>query len=326
MTPRRIIIALLFVVAVPLAAHTQQTDLPRIGVLFVGPPDDALSSYVKAHEEGLRELGWIRNRNILIEERYSGTMDRLPAAVADLLNLHVKAIVTGPAPFIDVARRATTTVPIVMVTATDPVGRGFVASLAHPGGNITGLAFDATPDIAGKWIELVTELRPRLRQIAVLVDPEYHDARYRLAAEIAAKRRSITLQYVDVNGSGDDLPQALDTITRQRAGAIIVFYSPFLFGLQPQISDLALKNGLPTVSPYREGPLAGGLMSYGASVRESWRRAATYVDKIVKGTKPADLPVEQPTKFELVINLKTAKALGLTIPQSLLLRADEVIE
>jgi putative tryptophan/tyrosine transport system substrate-binding protein len=318
----------------PLAAGAQDgTKLPRIGVLFIGPRDEALASYITAHEEGLTELGWTRNRNLIIEERFSGTADRLPAAVAELLHLNVRAIVTGPSPFIDVARRATTTIPIVMVYATDPVGRGYIASLARPGGNITGLAFDPTPDIAGKWVELLSELRPRRQRIAVIVDPEYrHDLPYREAAQIAAKNRSVTVQYVEVHwekhalGVARDLPQAFDTITSQRADAIIVFLSPFLWGLQPQISDLALRNGLPTLSPYREGPRAGGLMSYGPNLRESWRRAATYVDKILKGAKPADLPVEQPTKFELIINLKTAKALGLTISPSLLLRADQVIE
>jgi putative tryptophan/tyrosine transport system substrate-binding protein len=208
---------------VPLAAGAQDgTKLPRIGVLFIGPRDEALASYITAHEEGLTELGWTRNRNLIIEERFSGTADRLPAAVAELLHLNVRAIVTGPSPFIDVAKRATTTIPIVMVYATDPVGRGYIASLARPGGNITGLAFDPTPEIAGKWVELLSELRPRRRRIAVIVDPEYrHDLPYREAAQIAAKNRSVTVQYVEVHwekhalGVARDLPQAFDTISSQ---------------------------------------------------------------------------------------------------------------
>jgi putative ABC transport system substrate-binding protein len=320
-------------VAKPLAAEAEETTrLPRIGVLFIGPWDETLGSYVTAHEQGLRELGWSRNRNLIIEERYSGTWDRLPAAVAELVHLNVSAIVTGPSPFIAVARRVTTAIPIVMVYATDPVGRGYVAKLARPGGNITGLTFDPTPEIAGKWVELMTELRPKPRRVAVIVEPAYHVRPYREAAETAAKSRGMILQYVEVHRSASsdhearDLPEAFDTIVRQRADAIIVFLGPFLWGLQLQISDLALKNRLPTVSPYREGPRAGGLMSYGPNLRESWRRAAYFVDRILKGAKPADLPVEQPTTFELVINLKTAKALGLTIPPSLLARADQIIE
>jgi putative ABC transport system substrate-binding protein len=323
---RAFIVGGVAVLAAPSAAQAEATTkLPRIGVLFVGPRDENLASYVMAHEEGLRELGWSRNRNLIIEERYSGTLDRLPAVVAELVHLNVSAIVTGPVLFIDVVRRVTTTVPIVMVYATDPIGRGYVANLARPGGNITGLAFDPTPEVAGKWVELMTDLRPKPQRVAVIVDPEYHVGPYRKAAEIAATSRGVTLQYVAAH-EPRDLAEAFGTIVRQRASAIIVFLSPFLYELQPQISDLAHKNRLPTISPYREGPRAGGLMSYGPNLRESWRRAAYFVDRILKGARPADLPVEQPAKLELVINLKTAKALGLAIPPSLLARADQVIE
>ena len=203
-----------------------------------------------------------------------------------------------------------------------------MASLARPGGNITGLVFEAAPEIFGKYVELLTETVPRLSRIAVVVDPRDLRDTYTThwsAAERAAKRRGIVLQQVDVGGD-DDVPRAFTRITGQRAGAVIVFSGPFLYFLRKQISDLALKNGLPTISGYREGPEAGGLMSYGPSLSDLWRRAASYVDKILKGAKPADLPVEQPTKFDLVINLKTARTLGLTIPRSLLLRADQVIE
>ena len=310
----------------PLAAQVQEgKNIPRIGVLFVGPRNDRLSSYVRAHEGGLQELGWIRNRTVIIEERFSGTMERMPAAVAELINLNVRAIVTGPNTFVDVAKQATTRIPIVMVYVSDPVGRGYVASLARPGGNITGLAWDAAPEIGGKYVQLLTDLRPRPSRLVGIVDPQFPDHSYRTAAEIAAKSLGVTLQYVEVRQAGD-LPKAFATITSQRAGAVIVFQGPSLYLLQPQISDLARKSGLPTVSMYREGPEAGGLMSYGPNLRDSWRRAAFYVDKILKGAKPAELPVEQPTKFELVINLTTAKALGMTVPPSLLLRADHVIE
>jgi putative tryptophan/tyrosine transport system substrate-binding protein len=312
-------------VAGPRAAGAQAGKVPRIGVLFVGPRNDPLSSYVTAHEEGLQELGWTRNRNIIIEERFSGTMEKMPAVVAELVDLNVRAIVTGPNTFIDVARQVTSTVPIVMVYATDPVGRGYVASLSRPGRNITGLAWDATPEIAGKCIDLLTEVRPAPSRVVGIVDPGFPDLALRKGAESAAKIRGLTLEYVEVRGASD-VSKAFATISGKRASAIIVFQGPTLYLLQVQISELARTNNLPSVFLYREGPQAGGLLYYGPNLRDSWRRAATYVDKILKGVKPADLPVEQPTKFELVINLKTAKALGLTIPPSLLARADQVIE
>ena len=321
-----IIICALALVGASLATPAQERgNIPRIGVLFVGPRNDRLSSYIKAHEEGLQDLGWVRNRTILIEERFSGTMERMPAAVAELISLNVRAIVTGPNPFIDVARQATRTVPIVMVYASDPVGQRYVASLARPSGNITGLAWDAAPEIGGKYVQLLTELRPRPSRIVGIRDPGFPDDAFRKEAEIAAKAHGLTLQYVEVRGT-NDLPEAFASITSQRSGAVIVFQGPTLYLLQPQISDLARKSGLPTISFYREGPEAGGLMSYGPNLRESWRRAAVYVDKLLKGAKPADLPVEQPTKFELVINLKTAKQLGVTISRSLVLQADVVIQ
>jgi putative ABC transport system substrate-binding protein len=311
--------------AMPVAAGAQErTNLPRIAVLFVGPSGQ-IPSYVKAHEEGLQELGWTRNRNIIIEERYSGTMERMPGVVAELVNLNVRVIVTGPNTFIDVVKQVTSTVPIVMVYPTDPVGRGYVASLSRPGRNITGLAWDATPEIAGKYIDLLTEVRAAPFRVVGIVDPDFPDLALRKEAESAAKIRGLTLQYVEVRGASD-VSKAFATITSQHANAIIVFQGPTLYPLQTQISEMARKNNLPTLSLYREGPQAGGLMSYGPNLRDMWRRAATYVDKILKGAKPGDLPIEQPTKFELVINLKTAKALGLTIPPSLLLRADQVIE
>jgi putative tryptophan/tyrosine transport system substrate-binding protein len=299
--------------------------VPRIGVLFVGPRNNPLSSYVTAHEEGLQELGWTRNRNIIIEERFSGTMEKMPAVVAELVNLNVRAIVTGPNTFIDVVKQVTSTVPIVMVYATDPVGRGYVASLSRPGRNITGLAWDATPEIAGKYIDLLTEVRSAPFRVVGIIDPDFPDLALRKEAGSAAKVRGLTLQYVEIRGA-TDVSKAFATITGQRASAIIVFQGPTLYLLQTQISELARTNNLPTLFLYREGPQAGGLMSYGPNLRDSWRRAATYVDKILRGAKPGDLPIEQPTKFELVINLKTAKALGLTIPPALLLRADQVLE
>ena len=205
------------------------------------------------------------------------------------------------------------------------MGRGYVASPSRPGRNITGLAWDATPEIAGKYIDLLTEVRAAPFRLVGIVDPDFPDLALRKEAESAAKIRGLTLQYVEVRGASD-VSKAFATIASQRANAIIVFEGPTFYVLQTQISELARKNNLPTLSLYREGPQAGGLMSYGPNLRDMWRRAATYVDKILKGAKPADLPVEQPTKFQVAINMKTAQALGLTISPTLLAQTDEVIE
>jgi len=307
--------------AAPRAAQAQQGKVHTVGLL--SPPPGA---YVAAFEEGLRQLGYVRGSNIFFETRSPGRRaELLPGAVADLLRLNVEVIVTGPNRFIDAAKEATTSVPIVMVYGNDPVGRGYISSLARPGGNITGLTWEPSVEIFGKHVELLTELSPQPSRIAGIVDPSSHHVSYWKAADGAAKRRGITLQYVEV-GAESDLPRAFSAIVGGRARAVMIFGSPYLWGVRAQIADLARKNALPTIYMYREGPDAGGLMSYGTSLTESWRRAATFVDKILKGAKPGDLPVEQPTKFEFVINLKTAKAIGLTIPPSLLLRADQVIE
>jgi putative ABC transport system substrate-binding protein len=212
-----------------------------------------------------------------------------------------------------------------MVYGSDPIGRGYISSLARPGGNITGLTWEPTAEILGKHVELLSELTPRPTRVAGIVDLSTPLVSYWKQADYAAQRRGITLQQVQIGPDGD-VSSAFRAIVGGRVEAVIVFGSPRLWARRVQISDLARKNALPTIFMFREGPDAGGLMSYGTSLTDSWRRAATYVDKILKGTKPADLPVEQPTKFELVINLKTAKALGLTIPQSILVRADELIQ
>jgi ABC-type uncharacterized transport system substrate-binding protein len=292
-----------------------------IGLL--SPPPGA---YVAAFEESLRQLGYVRGGNIVFETRSPGSRaEDLPKAVADLLRLNVEVIVTGPNRFIDAARQATTSVPVVMVYGSDPVGRGYISSLAHPGGNITGLSWEPSSEILGKHVELLSELSPRPSRIAGIVDTFSPQLSYWTEAEQAAKRRGINLQYVQV-GTDSDVPKAFATIIAGQAEAIIIFGSPYLWARSAQIAALARKNALPTIYMYREGPDEGGLMSYGTNLTDAWRRAAIYVDKILKGAKPSDLPVEQPTKFELIVNLKTAKALGLTIPQSILVRADEVIQ
>jgi len=308
--------------AVPLAAEAQHAGkVHKVGLL--SPPPGA---YVTAFEDSLRQLGYVRGSNIVFEASFMrGKPELLPAAVAELLRLNVDVIVTGPNTFIEAAKKATTSIPIVMVYGNDPVGRGYISSLARPGGNITGLTWDPSPEIFGKHVELLAEVSPRLSRIGGIVDPSALEEASLKAAEDAAKRRGIALLYMQVR-TESDLPKAFASIVGHSASTVMIFGGPYLWGFRAQIATLARKNALPTIYMYREGPDAGGLMSYGTNLTDAWRRAAIYVDKILKGAKPADLPVEQPTKFELVINLKTAKALGLTIPQTVLLQADKVIE
>jgi putative tryptophan/tyrosine transport system substrate-binding protein len=315
-----VIVAISLLSALTAAAQVSGT-VHTVGLL--SPPPGA---YVAAFEESLRQFGYVRGVNIVFQTRSPGaTAEPLAAAVADLLRLKVEVIVVGPNPFIDAAKQATASVPIVMVYGSDPIGRGYISSLARPGGNITGLTWAPTAEILGKHVELLSELTPRPTRVAGMVDLSTPLVSHWKQADYAAQRRGITLQQVQIGPDGD-VPSAFRAIVGGRAEAVIVFGSPRLWARRAQISDLARKNALPTIFMFREGPDAGGLMSYGTSLIDSWRRAATYVDKILKGTKPADLPVEQPTKFELVINLNTAKALGLTIPQSILVRADELIQ
>jgi putative tryptophan/tyrosine transport system substrate-binding protein len=312
--------------AAPLAAEAPQPwRMPRIGVLLPAEPASPTEPNASAFRQGLRDLGYVEGQNVAVEYRHAHGKAELHAElIAELVRLQVHVMVVGSAAATLAAKKVTQTVPIVMVGGGNPVRSGVVANLARPGGNVTGLVFESAPDIDGKYVELLAETVPRLSRITGLVDPRDAYTGHWEAAELAAKRRGIVLQPVAVGGD-DDIPSAFTRIADQRAGAVIVFSGPFLYFLRKQISELALKSGLPTISGYREGPEAGGLMSYGPSLSDLWRRAVTYVDKILKGAKPADLPVEQPTKFELIINLKTAKALGLTIPPSLLSRADEVI-
>ncbi|HXX71301.1 MAG TPA: ABC transporter substrate-binding protein [Candidatus Acidoferrum sp.] len=311
----------------------QPAKIPVVGVLLVPPP------YFAAFDESLRKLGYTPGRNIVfetssIEREYfpnhlttdeeAKHVAKIPEAAADLVRMNVDVIVTGPNSFIDAARRATKTIPIVMAYGSDPVGQGYISSLARPGGNITGLAWEPTPEIFGKFVELLTEVMPRPSTIAGIVDPTYSYQAYWKEAVGAAKRRGAMLRYVEAR-SDSDVSKAFSTIVKMRASGVVIFGGPNLWILRNRIADFALKNRLPTVYPYREGPEAGGLMSYGPNLTASWRRMAIYVDKVLKGAKPGELPVEQPTQFELIVNLKTAKTLGITIPESILLRADEVI-
>ncbi len=321
-TVRLIVILALGILLAPLAADAQQAaKVWRIGILanVPGPHWDAF-------RQGLRQLGYVEGQNIALENRWGeGRFDRLPALVGELVRLRVDLIVTAGTPAARAAKEATTTIPIVAVTVGDPVGTGLVASLARPGGNLTGLS-DITVDLSAKRLEFLKEVVPTAFRIAVLWNPAHPTNPLQLReTQVAAHALGMTLQSLEVRGS-DELERTFAAMRREHAGALVVLADPVMLLHRGRLADLAAKNRLPTMYPFREYVDAGGLMSYGPSFSDLFRRAATLVDKILKGAKPADLPVEQPTKFELVINLKTAKALGLTIPQSVLIRADEVIQ
>ena len=311
--------------AAPFAAEAQQMrKIPRVGVLGGQSPET--SAPIFALREGLRELGYVEGQNIAIEWRWArGKLERFPDLAAELVQLKVDVIVAATTPGAQAAQRATRTIPIVMGFVSDPVANGLVASLARPGGNITGLGVP-TPEIAGKRLQLLREVAPTVARIAVLSDPGQPGVSADLrGTEAAARASGIQLQVWEARSSGE-LDRAFTAIARARAAGIIILPSTTLFANRAHIAQLAVKHRLPTSAWVRELPEAGCLMSYGASNPDVARRAAYFVDKILKGAKPADLPVEQPTKFELVINMKTAKALGLSIPPSLLGRADQVIE
>jgi putative ABC transport system substrate-binding protein len=317
--------------AAPLAAQAQQAKkIPRIGILLTVSPELPLSrALLDAFRRGLREHGYVEGQNIAIEYRSAqGRVDRFPALAAELARVKVDVIVTGATPAALAAKQVTTSIPIVAGVMADPVGDGLVASLARPGGNVTGLTFLA-PGLVAKRLQLLKEAVPRVSRVAALWHPGSfgeHTMRETLnETEGAAQTLGVQLQLLEAN-SPSDFDKAFSAMTRNRASALIVFPSPMFYNEHRRLVDLAAKHRLPAVYAFREAVDAGGLMAYGANIPELFGRAATYVDKILNGAKPGDLPVEQPTKFELVINMKTAKALGLTIPQSLLLRADEVIQ
>jgi len=311
----------------PLAARAQQPAgrVYRVGYLSIGVR--ARSYAMIAFEEGLRSLGYRVGENVAIEYRFAhGEMERLPALAADLVRLGVDVIVTGFNPITVAAMNATTTIPIVMTGGVDPVGAGLVASLARPGGNVTGFAVDAGGEILAKRFELLKETLPNLSRLGILFNPDFAHNRTRLTA-MAEPARVLGLTLVPVGARGlDALEQAFAIMVRERAQAFVMQGDAVLFNHRSQIAEMALRNRLPAASLQRELAEAGFLLTYGADSGDLYRRSAAFVDKIFKGAKPADLPVEQPTKYELVINLKTAKVLGLEIPPSLLTRADEVIE
>jgi putative tryptophan/tyrosine transport system substrate-binding protein len=311
-------------VACPLPLKAQQANkVYRIGLISAGLPPKSGERYFR---DSLSGLGWIEGKNLIYEGRYAENRpERLPALVAELIGLNVDVIVaTGTlAPI--AAKRATTTIPIVMTTAGDPLGSGLVASLAKPGGNVTGLSLMA-PELAGKRLELLKEVIPGLTRIAVLWNAANpYSATGFDQTKLAAERLGIEVQSLGLRGP-DDLDGALEGALRQNAAALITIEDPLIFDNRKQIVTFAAKSRLPAISGVREFTDAGGLLAYGANLADLSRRAAGYVNKILKGTKPSDLPVEQPVKFDFVINLKTAKSLGLSISPAFLARADEVIE
>jgi putative ABC transport system substrate-binding protein len=313
----------------PLAAHAQQPAgrVYRVGYLGTPSREQTPLHLTRAFEEGLRSLGYRAGDNVAIEYRFAnGELKRLPALAAELVRLGVDVIVTVSVPSIVAAMKATTTIPIVMIGGVDPVGMGLVASLARPGGNVTGLAVDAGGEILGKRFELLKETLPNLSRLGILFNPDVAFIRNRQTAMTEAAR-TLGLTTIPVEARGlDKLEQAFATMVRERAQAFVMQGDGVLFNYRGQIAEMALKNRLPAASLQREYADAGFLLTYGADIRDLYRRSAGFVDKIFKGAKPADLPVEQPTKFELVINLKTAKALGVDVPLSVQQRADEVIE
>ncbi|MFQ5946974.1 MAG: ABC transporter substrate-binding protein [Anaerolineae bacterium] len=314
--------------AAPVAAEAQKTGkVARIAFLSAGSQSRLSAPLLDALRQGLRDLGWVESRNLGIELRWAeGKRDRLPGLAAELVRLKVDVILTVGTSPTRAAQGATTTIPIVMVHVADPVGSGVVASLARPGGNITGVS-SRREGFPGKWLELIKEMGPQLSRVAALLNPKDPPAvGFLRELRVAAKRLEVELHPLEVREE-DELNAAFDALAAGGAGALIVFPSAFYDQSSTRrILDLVAKHRLPAIYPHRGFVRRGGLMSYAPSILDSFRRAATYVDKILNGAKPADLPVEQPTKFELIINLKTANALGLTIPPSLLFRADRVIK
>jgi len=322
----RFVVILIFSLLAPLAARAQRTA--RVGYLALNLDVNPRSH--EAFRQGLRDLGHVEGRNLAIEYRDAeGKPERLAAGATELVALNVDVIVAPGTLAALAAKRATATIPIVVPTIGDPVADGLVKSLARPGGNVTGLS-NLTPDLIGKCMQLLKEAVPGAARVAVLTHPgsgatAKTEKEYATRAQAAGRSLGFVVQLIDA-GRPVDLDRAFAEMTRWRANALVVMSYATLLQERTRIMALAAEQRLPAVYAYRENVMDGGLMSYGPDVSDQFRRSAAYVDRILKGTKPSDLPIQQPTKFELLINLKTAKALGLTIPQSVLLRADEVIQ
>jgi putative ABC transport system substrate-binding protein len=328
MTSKIVICLLLtfFLLTVSLAQAQQPTKIPRIGYLDGGFPSTN-AARIDAFRQGLRELGYVEGKNIVVEYRHAeGKLDHLPALAAELVRLKVEVLVMGGGgASTGSGKEATKTIPIVMVAAVDPVAQGFVTSLARPGGNVTGLS-TLSPEISGKRLELLKEIVPKLSRVAVLGTSTGTATALSLKeVEPAAGALGVKLQFLDVLAPKDIEP-AFRAASKGRAEGVLVLTGPVINLQRKRIAELAAKNRLPAIYPFPDYVEAGGLMSYSANIVDLYRRAATYVDKILKGAKPADLPVEQPIKFEFIINLKAAKQIGLTIPPNVLARADKVIK
>ncbi|HEU4344460.1 MAG TPA: ABC transporter substrate-binding protein [Candidatus Binatia bacterium] len=316
--------AMLFALCLPAVAQ-QPAKVPRIGFLNAASPSAILARY-EAFRQGLRELGYVEGKNVVIEYRYAeGKLDRLRELAAELVRLKVDVIVTAGPSATRSAKEATVMSPIVMAFDYDPVGSGAIASLARPGGNITGLSA-LYPEMSGKRLELLKEIVPKLSRVAVLgTSTQPGNSQALREMELTAVELGVQLQYLEVRAP-EDIETAFRVATKGRADAVLVLTSPVLVSQRTQLADLAVKSGVPATYQASEYVEAGGLMSYGVNIADLHRRAATYVDKILKGAKPADLPVEQPKKFEFIINLKAAKQINLTIPPNVLYRADTVIK
>jgi putative ABC transport system substrate-binding protein len=313
---------------VPLVSLAQKkpATIPRVGAIFAANAP-ATAHFNEAFVSGLREHGYTEGRNVIVERRYGESrVERVAEIAAELVRGKIDVIVAGTDGTIAAVKRATQTIPIVMVGSTDPVGTGFVESLARPGGNLTGLS-TMSPELSGKQVELLKEVVPGLSRMAFIWNPDVRGAMYDYKATAeAARTLRLQVQSVEMNRA-EELERAFSAITSQRAqGLIVQTPNPATYANRSQIVGLAQQHRLPAVFGEIEFAEAGGLISYGSNAAERWRRAAAFVDKILKGARPAQLPVEQPTKFELVVNMRTAKALGLTIPQTILVRADRVIE
>ena len=317
--------AMLFALSFPTEAQ-QPKKVYRIGYLQTSSREQLLH-LTKAFKEGMRDLGYVEGRDITFEHRFAdGKPERLPALAAELVRLNVDVIVTATNPTTVAAKLATSTIPIVMANGNDPVGAGLVASLARPGGNISGLTQDVGDELWGKRLELLKEVVPKLSRVAILWRPSFEpNATRKKPTEEVAQKLGLVVRFTEFQ-EADDFKNAFASMGKERVGGVLVFGDPVAFERRAQIADFAVRSRLPTIYNIREFVEVGGLMSYGASLADQWRRAAIYVDKILKGAKPAELPVEQPMKFEFVINLKTAKQIGVTIPPNVLARADKVIK
>ena len=327
MNRRDTVFTLLALGAAPLVSHAQQqVKVWRVGFLTQRRrPDSIDSDFIGAFPRGMRELGYVEGKNLMIEWRFDDRSERLPDLAAELVGLKLDVIVSGSSQAISALQKATTTIPIVMATSGDPIGSGFVKSLARPGANITGFS-NLSSDIGTKQLELLLGMVPKLSRVAVLVNPVNPSlGTFLKNIQSAAQGGSVKVLPVEAR-TAQEIENAFPVMAQAKAEAVIVATDALLIQHYRKIAELAAKNRLPSSSTILEYAEAGGLMSYGPNLAEQFRRAATYVDKIFKGAKPGDLPVEQITTFELVINGRTAKTLGLTIPQSLRLRADRIIE